>query len=204
MIPSTDVIQLILTLKTTTARKRQSLSTTVLFKICKQSHFSINFGPLLNWQVRFLPMAFMFLSFTNLLKRVIFGRLTRAVNMIAELLPSLERIECFLLLENNSLEPLEGSSTSCIQESTHAQIVESKASKKDHLPMTRETVCENSDNPEQLICNFQFLVSRANWMSPANILKSFFFKMLVLWYTKIALLWSPVKLAVENQFFWPQ
>ena len=188
MIPSTDVIQLILTLKTTTARKRQSLSTTVLFKICKYNHFSINFGPRLNWQVRFLPLAFMFLSFTNLLKRVIFGRLTRAVNIIAELLPSLERIECFLLLENNSLEPLEGSSTSCIQESTHAQIVESKALKKDHLSMTRETVCENSDNPEQLICNFQFLVSRANWMSPTNILKSFFFKMLNLWYTKTALL----------------
>ena len=75
---------------------------------------------------------------------MIFGRLARAVNIIAELLSSLERIECFLLLENNSLQPLEGSSTSCIQESTHAQLVESKALKKDHLSMTRETVCENN------------------------------------------------------------
>ena len=75
---------------------------------------------------------------------MIFGRLARAVNIIAELLPSLERIECFLILENNSLESLEGSSTSCIQESTHAQLVESKALKKDHLSMTRETVWENN------------------------------------------------------------
>ena len=75
---------------------------------------------------------------------MIFGRLARAVNIIAELLPSLERIERFLILENNSLESLEGSSTSCIQESTHAQLVESKALKKDHLSMTRETVWENN------------------------------------------------------------
>ena len=75
---------------------------------------------------------------------MIFGRSVRAVNIIAALLPSLERIECFLLLENNSLEPLEGSSTSCIQESTHAQLVESKALKKDHLSMTRETVYKNN------------------------------------------------------------
>ena len=41
----------------------------------------------------------MLLPFTNLLKRVIFGRLARAVNVIAELLPSMERIKCFPLLE---------------------------------------------------------------------------------------------------------
>ena len=90
----------------------------------------------------------MLLSFNKSSKEsdiyLIFGRLARAVNMIAALLPSLERIECFLLLENNSLEPLEGSSTSCIQENTHAQLVESKALKKDHLSMIRETVCKNN------------------------------------------------------------
>ena len=43
---------------------------------------------------------------------MIFGRLARAVNIIAELLPSLERIECFIILENNSLESLEGTTSS--------------------------------------------------------------------------------------------
>ena len=89
---------------------------------------------------------------------MIFGRLARAVNIIAELLPSLERIECFLILENNSLESLEGSSTSCIQESTHAQLVESKALKKDHLSMTRETVWENNGVQSGTI-DFQLSVS---------------------------------------------
>ena len=89
---------------------------------------------------------------------MIYGRLARAVNIIAELLPSLERIECFLILENNSLESLEGSSTSCIQESTHAQLVESKALKKDHLSMTRETVWENNGVQSGTI-DFQLSVS---------------------------------------------
>ena len=89
---------------------------------------------------------------------MIFGRLARAVNIIAKLLPSLERIEYFIILENNSLESLEGSSTSCIQESTHAQLVESNALKKDHLSMTRETVWENNGVQSGTI-DFQLSVS---------------------------------------------
>ena len=93
---------------------------------------------------------------------MIFGRLARAVNIIAELLPSLERIECFIILENNSLESLEGSSTSCIQESTHAQLVESKALKKDHLSMIRETVWENNGVQSGTI-DLQLSVSGLCW-----------------------------------------
>ena len=120
---------------------------------------------------------------------MIFGRLARAVNIIAELLPSLERIECFLILENNSLESLEGSSTSCIQESTHAQLVESKALKKDHLSMTRETVWENNGVQSGTI-DLQLSVSGL-WCKldePNEHIEKFFLQDVSFWYTKTALL----------------